>query len=61
MKLAIKEAKQNRYDSLWLSVWEKNSRAVSFYKKWGFSQVGNAVFPVGDDVQQDFIMELPVK
>ena len=60
MNASIREAKQRGYDSLWLGVWEKNPRAIEFYKKWGFREVGSHVFMVGDDPQKDYIMELEV-
>jgi diamine N-acetyltransferase len=58
MKTAIHEAKARDCDCIWLGVWEKNQRAIDFYKKWGFRQVGTHVFSVGDDPQNDFVMEL---
>jgi ribosomal protein S18 acetylase RimI-like enzyme len=58
MQAAINEAKQRGCDSIWLGVWEKNPRAIEFYKKWGFKEVGSHIFKVGDDPQRDFIMEL---
>jgi diamine N-acetyltransferase len=58
MKAAIREAQQRDCDSVWLGVWEKNPRAINFYKKWGFEEVGTHIFTVGDDPQRDFIMEL---
>ena len=58
MQASIQEAKQRGCDSIWLGVWEKNPRAIEFYKKWGFKEVGTHIFTVGDDPQQDFIMEL---
>lgn len=58
MQASIQEARQRDYDSLWLGVWEKNPRAIEFYKKWGFKEVGTHVFMLGDDTQRDFIMEL---
>ena len=58
MQAAIREAKQRGCDSIWLGVWEKNPRAISFYKKWGFKGVGTHIFNVGDDPQKDFVMEL---
>lgn len=41
--------------TLWLSVWEKNPRAQSFYAKRGFTRVGDADFWVGPDRQTDHI------
>jgi diamine N-acetyltransferase len=58
MKASLTEAQQRGCDCVWLGVWEKNPRAIEFYKKWGFVEVGTHVFTVGDDPQTDFIMEL---
>ena len=58
MQSAIQEAKQRDCDSVWLGVWEKNPRAIEFYKKWGFVEVGIHTFTVGDDPQRDYVMEL---
>ena len=58
MQATIREAQQRSCDSIWLGVWEKNQRAIDFYKKWGFREVGTHIFSVGDDPQTDFIMEL---
>jgi ribosomal protein S18 acetylase RimI-like enzyme len=58
MSASIQEARKKGCDSIWLGVWEKNSRAIRFYKKWGFKEVGTHIFHVGDDPQRDFIMEL---
>ena len=58
MQASIQEARQRGCDSLWLGVWERNPRAIAFYKKWGFNEVGTHTFHVGDDPQRDFIMEL---
>lgn len=41
---------------LWLGVWERNPRAVAFYRKWGFEVVGELTFHLGDDPQRDFMM-----
>jgi ribosomal protein S18 acetylase RimI-like enzyme len=58
MKSAIREARQRGCDCVWLGVWQKNQRAIEFYEKWGFREVGTQVFLLGDDPQDDFIMEL---
>ena len=44
----------------WLGVWENNSRAISFYKKYHFQEVGDQVFLLGHDAQRDIIMELHI-
>ena len=58
MQATINEAKQRGCDCVWLGVWEKNQRAIEFYKKWGFREVGTHLFSVGDDLQNDYVMEL---
>lgn len=58
MKATISEARQRGCDCVWLGVWERNQRAIDFYKKWGFREVGTHIFSVGEDPQNDFVMEL---
>ena len=58
MEAAVHEARQHGCDTIWLGVWEKNPRAIHFYQKWGFKEVGTHIFYVGQDPQRDFIMEL---
>lgn len=58
MFASIQEARQRGCDSLWLGVWEKNTRAIAFYKKWGFQEIGTHIFQAGYDPQKDFILEL---
>ena len=41
---------------VWLGVWEKNEKAIRFYKKNGFYQIGTHGFTMGKDVQTDYIM-----
>jgi ribosomal protein S18 acetylase RimI-like enzyme len=40
-------------EHLWLGVWERNPRAIAFYKKSGFADCGSTVFYVGEDPQFD--------
>jgi len=58
MQVAINEARQRGCDCIWLGVWEKNQRAIEFYKKWGFREVGTHIFSVGDEPQNDLVMAL---
>ena len=53
-------ARQWQARTLWLGVWERNDRAMAFYAKYGFRQVGSKPFAVGTDVQTDLILESPV-
>jgi ribosomal protein S18 acetylase RimI-like enzyme len=41
---------------LWLGVWEHNPRAIAFYRKSGFHDVGSHVFVLGSDRQTDRVM-----
>ncbi len=41
---------------LWLSVWERNPRAIAFYEKVGFVDVGSTDFFVGPDRQVDRVL-----
>lgn len=40
---------------IWLGVWERNPRAIGFYKKFGFVESGEHTFMVGSDPQRDLI------
>jgi ribosomal protein S18 acetylase RimI-like enzyme len=42
--------------TLWLGVWELNPRAIAFYSKCGFVDVGEHAFFVGTDEQIDRVM-----
>lgn len=44
------------FDSMWLGVWQKNERAVEFYKKFGFEIFGTREFKIGTDSQDDYLM-----
>lgn len=55
---AIDIARQKKSDYIWLGVWEKNLRALSFYKKNGFVVFGEHIFKLGDDEQLDLMMKL---
>jgi GNAT superfamily N-acetyltransferase len=45
---------------LWLGVWEHNARAIRFYAKCGFVDVGSHEFVLGTDRQTDRVMVAPV-
>ena len=42
--------------SVWLGVWEHNPRAIAFYERWGFADVGEKSFVLGADLQTDRVM-----
>ncbi len=45
---------------LWLTVWQRNPRAVAFYRKCGFTVAGDTTFMVGTDAQRDWVMSCPL-
>lgn len=47
-------------DVMWLGVWEDNPRAIRFYEKNKFREVGSHVFPLGTDPQRDILMQRAV-
>ena len=53
----ISIAKNNGCKKVWLGVWEKNNPAISFYKKMGFEIIDNHTFCMGDEIQNDFILQ----
>lgn len=42
--------------TLWLGVWERNPRAIGFYTKCGFVDVGEHAFNFGTEEQTDRVM-----
>ncbi|GAB6194773.1 N-acetyltransferase family protein [Lysobacter xanthus] len=54
------EARRRGADGLWLSVWQRAPGPISFYQRLGFRIVGRAVFEVGDDPLEDWIMAAPI-
>lgn len=55
---AIQVAKVINVGYVWLGVWEKNSRAINFYKKKGFIEFDKHIFKLGNDEQTDIMMKL---
>lgn len=58
---AISIARQLNASYVWLGVWEKNVRALRFYRKNGFVEFDTHIFHLGSDVQTDFMMRLEIK
>ncbi len=53
MDAALDAAGARHAETVWLGVWERNPRAVAFYRKYGFTQVGEHTFMLGADPQTD--------
>ena len=60
MRASLDTAQSAGCQTLWLGVWERNTRAISFYERWGFETVGDHVFQLGSEAQRDLIMQRPV-
>lgn len=60
MEACLSEARRRGNDTIWLDVWEENSRAINFYRRWGFEKAGWQLFKLGDDLQLDWLMQRPV-
>ncbi len=61
MQACLEHADTRHCDTIWLDVWERNDRARAFYGKWGFVQVGTQTFQLGDDLQNDLLLQRSVK
>lgn len=57
----IKMARSEGFETLWLGVWEHNDRAIEFYHRQGFINVGEHPFMLGADEQTDRIMQLDLQ
>ena len=56
MAAAVASAVEWGAELLWLAVWEQNPRAIAFYAKHGFVDVGRQEFQLGADRQRDRVM-----
>ncbi|MBJ7428217.1 MAG: GNAT family N-acetyltransferase [Bacteroidia bacterium] len=57
---ALTIAKQKGVEFLWLGVWEKNLKAINFYKKNGFIEFDKHIFKLGNDEQTEIMMKLNI-
>jgi len=53
MELALDAARKLGGRHAWLGVWERNARAMAFYRKAGFDEIGFTHYVVGSDRQTD--------
>lgn len=54
---AISVAREEGYKIAWLSVWQKNNKAIQFYQRAGFVIYETDIFNFGDEVHDDFLMK----
>jgi hypothetical protein len=50
------EATARGSDVMWLGVWERNQRAIAYYRTWGFLEFGTHGFMLGKDLQWDILL-----
>jgi GNAT superfamily N-acetyltransferase len=60
MRASLDAARSAGHRTLWLGLWERNARAISFHERWQFETVGDHVFRLGRDHETDLIMARPV-
>jgi len=53
MRHAFHAARELGGRQVWLGVWEHNTRAMAFYRKAGFAEIGSTHYVVGSDRQND--------
>lgn len=56
MQRCLDESEARGRSTIWLGVWEHNARAIAFYRRWGFTDVGTTTFMLGHDEQTDRVM-----
>jgi diamine N-acetyltransferase len=58
MDTCIDIAKKGNYQWLWLGVNDENTKAIDFYKKYGFTIFGTKTFKLGTAIDEDYLMKL---
>jgi len=56
MNVIKKMARESRYQVIWLQIWQKNEKAVQFYRKSGFVVYETTVFNFYDELHDDFLL-----
>ena len=56
MEAVLQAARELQGRHIWLGVWERNPRAIAFYKKEKFVDVGSTFCMVGPDKQSDRVL-----
>ncbi|MGI4739331.1 MAG: GNAT family N-acetyltransferase [Janthinobacterium lividum] len=55
MRRCLEVAEAAGVSAVVLGVWEHNERAKAFYQRYGFREIGDVAFKLGEDVQRDLI------
>jgi ribosomal protein S18 acetylase RimI-like enzyme len=59
MDCAVQVAKDRGADGVWLSVWSEAKWATAFYRRYGFTEIGTALFHIYATKYVDNILWLP--
>lgn len=59
MAAVLAGAAAGGHDLLWLTVWDRNARAIAAYRRWGFLDVGAVAFDLAGEAQVDRVMVRP--
>jgi ribosomal protein S18 acetylase RimI-like enzyme len=57
MEASVNLARERGNEFIYLGVWEKNSRAITFYQQCGFEKFSEHDFMLGRDKQRDWLMK----
>jgi ribosomal protein S18 acetylase RimI-like enzyme len=60
MDIASEDARSQGARSVWLGVNQQNARANRFYDRLGYEIVGTRSFPVGNNLEADYVREKPL-
>jgi ribosomal protein S18 acetylase RimI-like enzyme len=56
MAVTLQRAREAGAAGVWLTAWAFNPRALRFYEKHGFSDIGESTFLLGRDLQTDRVL-----
>ena len=56
MRATLALAEQLHCTAVVLGVWEKNTRALAFYQRFGFKEIGEHEFRLGSTVDRDLVL-----
>ncbi|GGD58528.1 GNAT family N-acetyltransferase [Erythrobacter arachoides] len=60
MDWALDFARSGGHDAVQLSVWAENHAAQRFYARYGFIKIADIHFPVGEQLDEEFLLELRI-
>ena len=58
LQFCIDFSKKNKFEWMWLLVWDENISGIQFYEKKGFEIFGRKTFHFGNESSDDILMKL---